>query len=126
MAGANVSSTYTADVVEQLDKFPASSIALAKNWLLVLSTTVTGTAKAPFTSETAVPRMLPVQAEFPKMCTVVCASVVPVTVGALLFDGPTGAVPETVGILGGVESSTYVGDTLEHEDTFPAASFARA
>jgi hypothetical protein len=50
----------------------------------------------------------------------------PITFGELSFAGDPGEVDVNVGAAGGVESSTYETEVLEHADSFPAASVAVA
>ena len=58
--------------------------------------------------------------------TVDPASAVPFTFGELSFAGEPGEVASEVGLAGAVESSTNVTESVEHADTFPAASVAVA
>ncbi len=58
--------------------------------------------------------------------TVLEASAVPITNGALLFLGPAGLEVERVGATGAVESSTYVTETEEHAEVVePSVAWAQ-
>ena len=50
----------------------------------------------------------------------------PLTFGELSFAGEAGAVVSVIGFAGAVESSTYVPESVEHAEVFPAASVAVA
>ena len=112
--------------VEHADVFPAASVAVAKNVVdessatLAVSPGESNAAAVPVTATELV------HALFVYTFTVDPASAVPFTFGEVSFAGDTGDVDNAVGFAGAVESSTKATESVEHADTFPAASVAVA
>ena len=115
-AGGGVeSSVYEAKVVEHADSFPAASVAVAYSVVVASLGTVTETPPDANDAADPLPNAVPPHADPEYTFTVDPAAADPVTLGLLLFDGD-GDTPLTVGAAGGVESSVYETELVEHAD----------
>jgi hypothetical protein len=113
-AGGVESSTYETEVVEHADSLPAASVAVAYKVVVASLGTVTETPPDANDAAVPLPNAVPPHAEPEYTFTVDPAAADPVTLGLLLFDGDAGETPLTVGAAGGVESSTYETELVEH------------
>jgi hypothetical protein len=104
------------ELLEQADVFPAASVAVARNVVVLPAATVTAKPLAAKLAAVPVAAGVPVHA-FVYSCTVDPASAAPLTTGAVLGLGEVGAMLVRVTSPGAEESLTYETEVDEHAES---------